>query len=161
MFIFFGSENEEWKEQRRFTLRILKDFGYGTSSMEGLIHEEVEALNCLLEEKCDKVMSMKNTFNLSTVNALWTLVTGERWALDDPNLIDLVETIDRTFVALGTHKTMNGFPWLRHIAPKASGWLDFTADVYHILGYVEKIMNPHVEHYNTEGGKSKLCCYVH
>lgn len=33
-----------WKEQRRFLLRYLRDFGFGKSSMESLITEEMEKL---------------------------------------------------------------------------------------------------------------------
>ena len=33
-----------WKEQRRFMLRNLKDFGFGKSSMESLIQDEMVKL---------------------------------------------------------------------------------------------------------------------
>ena len=31
---------DEWKEQRRFAIRHLRDFGFGKSSMEDIIREE-------------------------------------------------------------------------------------------------------------------------
>ncbi len=33
-----------WKEQRRFTLRHLRDFGFGKASMEDIIIEEFKVL---------------------------------------------------------------------------------------------------------------------
>ena len=41
--LIFSSGNE-WKEQRRFTLRSLKDLGFGKTSMEDSINEEVQKL---------------------------------------------------------------------------------------------------------------------
>jgi hypothetical protein len=39
-----GSGGQYWKEQRRFMLRNLKDFGFGKSSMESLIQEEMKKI---------------------------------------------------------------------------------------------------------------------
>lgn len=44
------SSGQEWQEQRRFTMTKLKDIGFGKSSMEDLIMEEVDKLTKLLEE---------------------------------------------------------------------------------------------------------------
>lgn len=38
----FFSDGPFWVEQRRFTLRHLRDFGFGKSSMEEFIMEEIE-----------------------------------------------------------------------------------------------------------------------
>ena len=37
-------KGETWSEQRRFTLRTLRDFGYG-ESMEDMVAHEVEEVN--------------------------------------------------------------------------------------------------------------------
>jgi methyl farnesoate epoxidase/farnesoate epoxidase len=38
----FFSDGTFWVEQRRFTLRHLRDFGFGKSNMETSIFEEIE-----------------------------------------------------------------------------------------------------------------------
>jgi hypothetical protein len=38
------SEGQTWQGVRRFTLRNLRDFGFGKSSIEGLIQCEIEEL---------------------------------------------------------------------------------------------------------------------
>ncbi|KAJ4434999.1 hypothetical protein ANN_23571 [Periplaneta americana] len=53
--IFF-SDGPFWVEQRRFTLRHLRDFGFGKKSMEGFILDEVEDI--LLHMKDLKVMQL-------------------------------------------------------------------------------------------------------
>ena len=47
LFIVAGlvcSEGKEWMEQRKFTMRQLKDFGFGKQSMECLVQEEVDEI---------------------------------------------------------------------------------------------------------------------
>lgn len=34
-------EGKDWHEMRRFTLKCLKDMGFGKRSMEGMMHEQV------------------------------------------------------------------------------------------------------------------------
>lgn len=38
------TDGELWKEQRRFTIKHLKDVGVGKSSLEGMILEEIRDL---------------------------------------------------------------------------------------------------------------------
>jgi len=38
------SKGKYWKEQRRFLLKNLKDFGFGRASMESLIQDEMTKL---------------------------------------------------------------------------------------------------------------------
>lgn len=38
------TEGELWKEQRRFTIKHLKDVGIGKSSLEGIILDEIRDL---------------------------------------------------------------------------------------------------------------------
>ena len=49
-----GSGGQYWKEIRRFMLRNLKDFGFGKSSMETMIQDEMAKL-CTKLSKIPKV----------------------------------------------------------------------------------------------------------
>lgn len=42
--VLFTDGVSNWREQRRFTLRTLRDFGFGKQSMDGLLIEEVKEL---------------------------------------------------------------------------------------------------------------------
>ena len=135
-------------------MRVLKDFGFGKSSMEILIHDEVQAFNSSLRLDCGKSLNMRHRFNNSVINGLWTLISGKRLALDDPALIHLVEIIDELTIESGKQKVIDAFPWVRHIAPKASGWEKAMADVTKLVDFIEDTMNPHIKSYNPEGKNS-------
>ena len=57
------SNGTEWQEQRRFSLRNLRDLGFGKMSMEHLIHEE--AIKCIHMIKKD--LATRQEFVLNNV----------------------------------------------------------------------------------------------
>ena len=83
-----GPAGEEWAEQRKFSMRHLRDFGFGRKSMEESLNAEVDRLCQNFRKK------MKNgpvdphlVFNGAIINALWNLAVGETFEdLDDPGL---------------------------------------------------------------------------
>ena len=81
-----GSNGSTWIEQRRYSLHTLKDLGFGKSSMEALIAEEVNELCKHLESFGGKPIDVRNEFNIAILNALWTLSTSERLGYEDPKL---------------------------------------------------------------------------
>ncbi len=71
------TNGQYWKELRRFMLRNLRDFGFGKSSMEELIHDEVTKLCQLLEKIGKEPLDLSGTFNVSIVNSLWAIIAGD------------------------------------------------------------------------------------
>ena len=88
------SSGEEWRDQRRFALRTLRDLGFGKMTMEDTINEEVEKLVEVLMKKAGQAIELNLQMNISIVNALWVILVGEKLALDDPKLLKVVKTID-------------------------------------------------------------------
>ena len=62
--------------------------------MEELIHEEILQLFNKLDNQINLPLSMSLIYNVSVVNALWTLLNGTRLSLDDPALHNLLQKID-------------------------------------------------------------------
>ena len=76
-------------------MKSLKDLGFGKSSMEDSINGEVEKLINQLKAKHEgKPVDLRGLMNMSIVNALWVLVTGESLDLDDPKLQKIVRLLD-------------------------------------------------------------------
>ena len=83
-----------WKELRRFLLRNLRDFGFGKTSMENLFQDEVAKLCQYLSKKCDEPINLSGTMNISVLNALWSILVGEKLHLEDPSLINIVNLVN-------------------------------------------------------------------
>jgi hypothetical protein len=68
--------------QRRFALRQLRDFGFGTNNMESTITEEIEKLIAVYEKRVGQPVILDS--KISVVNALWQILVGQKLELDDP-----------------------------------------------------------------------------
>ena len=69
---------DRWKEQRRFALRQLRDFGLGRTSMKEIILDEYASLAEKLRKKSSQDVQCHLLFNVVVMNVLWRIVSGKR-----------------------------------------------------------------------------------
>lgn len=73
-----------WQEQKRFMLRHLRHFGYGSRSFFKMIEEECVHLVSFIEKSMgDKdfvIMNLEKMFNVSVLNSLWRVIAGVRYS---------------------------------------------------------------------------------
>jgi len=90
-----NTEGAHWEAQRRFTLRHLRDFGFGKTVMQDLILDEVkEVIEWMKKEEGNPVV-VKRKFGLAVLNSLWTIVSGKRFSQDDARLQNLMNTLEQ------------------------------------------------------------------
>ena len=89
------STDKEWREQRRFSMKTLKDMGFGKTSMEDSINSEVLKLVELLKENSGESVELRSLMNLSIVNSLWMLMSGEVLDLKDSKLKEFISMFDK------------------------------------------------------------------
>jgi len=141
------SNGATWSEQRRFTLRALRDFGFGKASMEEMIHEEVLMFLEVIKKAEGEPFDFGNKFNLPILNALWRVTVGTRFDYDDPKLISIVERLTAFFQRIGNPAVILiiAFPWITKIFPK---FLDRDQDIVinkDIIALMTKCINEHEE----------------
>ena len=86
-----NSEGQEWVEQRRFTLRHLRDFGFGKTTGEELITNEMKEFIQRLEQHIGKPFSVNRSFGVAVLNTLWMILSGVRYEQDDPQLWSVIK----------------------------------------------------------------------
>ena len=72
------NDGDSWKSHRRFTLKTLKDFGFGKSSLESVLIEEADRMGDYFLLQKDQPFRVQTLFNLVILNVLWTVVAGKR-----------------------------------------------------------------------------------
>lgn len=87
------SDGELWEIHRRFLIRQLREFGFGKSSMEQLIIEELDELLKTFEKKeatGTEITGLDSIFRLPVINSLWKILTSNRFEHDDSKTLSLV-----------------------------------------------------------------------
>merc|ERR1711915_668606 len=90
------TEDSQWATQRRFSLKTLKDFGFGKKSIEDSIHFEADEIaESFLLQQGDTLMG--TDFNAPIINILWQMVADSRFSADDPEGMKMVDNVTKIF----------------------------------------------------------------
>lgn len=108
--------------------------------MESLILHEVSALNAKLKTQMGEPLDMTNQFGISVINALWTILVGKRHELDDPELLQIMRQINTLVAESELIGVVDLYPWLRHIAPRLTGWEHRKQLGMDIIGFLQSVV---------------------
>ena len=71
-------DGKDWKTLKRFTLRALRDFGVGKSSLEEKIKEEVEVVLAEFDTNTNLPFDPKHLFDKAVCNVICSMLFGQR-----------------------------------------------------------------------------------
>ena len=87
-----------WKDQKRFVLKTLRDYGFGRKSEENIREEAQTLIKHLIEQNTEeKDFLIESNFNISVVNVIWKMVANRTFALDSPDGLEFVRTLEEIF----------------------------------------------------------------
>ncbi len=72
------NEGSSWKSHRRFTLKSLRDFGFGKASLDSVLIDEADRMGEFFIQQKEEPFLVQTLFNLVILNVLWTIVAGKR-----------------------------------------------------------------------------------
>ena len=156
----FCSEGDAWREQRRFAMKTLKDFGAGKSSLQYVISEEVAKLVAEFRTETGRPISLKNRTNLAVVNTLWQILNGEKSSLADPQM-------QRVFSSTSTFIEDNNlagplfiFPWLRHLPGMRGVFEKARSSPQEMRRVTSRTIRNHIDTYDGETERDFIDCYL-
>ncbi|XP_043937193.1 cytochrome P450 2J6-like isoform X2 [Protopterus annectens] len=95
------TNGEQWKEQRKFALTLLRNFGVGKVSMETKILEEAKHLLQFFEDKNDCQFDLKNVINNAMSNVICSILFGQRFDYYDNTFRRQLRLLDETLKLIG------------------------------------------------------------
>ncbi|KAK2704354.1 cytochrome P450 2J6-like [Artemia franciscana] len=124
-----------WREMRRFTLRTLRDFGLGRTSLENIVKDEISQLIEGLTKNDGEELLLHNRFSISVVNALWMITAGKRYDIDDPLIKERTRVIAQLVQSSSFANARNFLPSLRIL------WPPLQRDLDHRIEFHENVKN--------------------
>ena len=144
---------EEWKEQRKFSLRIFKQLGVGKEIVEEKIHEEIDYLFEQIEKQQQKLDSSKEGVLMhplvgpSASNVITLLVSGKRFHFDHPTR----KVLDESFLQRDITKMGGTLGIMNYLVPFAKLILLIPStqlkELFDKFDYVKNYIRTQMEYY--------------
>ena len=108
------SEGPAWKEQRRFVISTLRDFGMGKHSLEGKIQEEITSLTDEIKKQNGQEWDIHLTMNNAVSNIICSIIFGRRFEYSDKEFLEILDMIDKSVAQLAKIFLLSRLPWVEH-----------------------------------------------
>ncbi|XP_038669652.1 cytochrome P450 2J6-like [Scyliorhinus canicula] len=114
--IIFARYGQWWKEQRKFSLLTLRNFGLGKKSLEMRIMEEAGFLNKEFEDEKGRPFDPHFIIACATSNIICSIVFGKRFEYQDQTFLGFLKRLQESFELEGAFwgQLLNTFPFIRH-----------------------------------------------
>ncbi|XP_043922127.1 cytochrome P450 2D10-like isoform X2 [Protopterus annectens] len=106
-----------WKEQRRFTLSTLRNFGLGKKSLEDRIIEEARFVCNEFQTKKGQPFDAHFIINNAVSNVICSIIFGQRFDYEDKKFLELLHLFEENLKVLSGvwAEMLNIIPWAAHL----------------------------------------------
>ena len=159
------TSGKTWKEQRRFALKHLRDFGLGKQCMEALIVDEINELS----EKWKQNLQLNEeqtinwtTFNMSILNALWGIVSSRRFDLNNVEEIEKFEIMNALFNSFGgfSLSTLIAFSLPEFLRKYNTQFKTMLHRQHHLYDWFAQEYETHLKTYDENNLRDYIDCYI-
>uniref|UniRef100_A0A336KN19 CSON013586 protein n=1 Tax=Culicoides sonorensis TaxID=179676 RepID=A0A336KN19_CULSO len=162
--IFF-LDGPQWKEQRRFTLRHLRDYGFGRrmDSLENEIRDEISEFISIVKNgpqfdhekqffRGDGFVNCPSAFFMCLGNCFLQVLLGERLPREEQHTIARAGILGILFqrTADDYGKLLSVAPWIRFFFPEASGYNIFKRTNKGLYAFMKNLIDKQLKTFDPE-----------
>ncbi|OQV12035.1 Cytochrome P450 2J2 [Hypsibius exemplaris] len=143
--LIFTDGDEAWKEQRRFALSTLRDFGMGKTWLQDLVIEEAVELVEDIKNANGKPVNPIQYLTPSISNVICAISYGQRFSHKDANFQRLTSLVGQNVTLAATNQLVEYFPFLRMIpfSKFRARYLAWQANVGDLTAFFDTLVEQH------------------
>lgn len=155
------AEGELWKENRRFALHHLRNLGFGKTSMETIIADEIQQLLDNIDSKSGQKIVIADLLFLPILNIIWGLVGGNQYAMNDDKMKTFSSTLKNFFELLQKSVLIDVLPILRFLPGELSNrYQNMRNYDQKIMQFMEEELKRHKATYREEVQRDFIDVYL-
>ena len=153
------TDGAQWLGQRNFTVKQLRNFGFGKRGMEEVITKQANDL-------VDHIKSLGNIakvdgslFAISVLNVLWEMVVGYAFDRDDKELQKVLE-LNNFIFSSKLFIIATTAPWVRFIFPSLTGYNKRLEALLAMRGHIREEIRKHEKDLDEDNPRDFIDAYL-
>ncbi|CAG0886865.1 unnamed protein product [Cyprideis torosa] len=144
-----ANEGQVWMDNRRFTLKALRDFGFGKKTLnDTAMNDVLQVVDCF-RRKLGKPTDVGADLNIAIISTLWKLVANVEWTHDNPEYHKLFEEMTGSFDSAAKIPTVMFHAWTEPLTFWKSG-KEALACIYKFIDHFTAIFRNEVESHKQQ-----------